>query len=119
MRDLPVIGAKCFDVAQEAVASQRIICAGRRSCTGRKVNLQVLRAIDLWRLLYIVFCEFSEGSMSVKAIMATILHNQLTSRGVHSLTPSDYEEIIEELVEQLKELELSLAAREVTDEQEP
>ncbi|WP_164940637.1 hypothetical protein [Bradyrhizobium zhanjiangense] len=56
--------------------------------------------------------------MSVKAVMATILHNQLTSRGVHSLTPSDYEEIVEELVEQLKELELSLAAREITEKSE-
>ncbi|WP_271498419.1 hypothetical protein [Bradyrhizobium sp. CCBAU 11357] len=57
--------------------------------------------------------------MSVKAMMATILHNQLTLRGVHSLTPSDYEEIVEHLVEQLKELELSLAARELDGRQEP
>ena len=56
--------------------------------------------------------------MSVKAMMATILQNQLTSRGVHSLTPSDYEEIVEPLIEQLRELELSLAARELTDKHE-
>lgn len=57
--------------------------------------------------------------MSVKAMMATILHNQLTLRGVHSLAPSDYEEIVELLIEQLRELELGLAAREITDKHEP
>ncbi|WP_172785044.1 MULTISPECIES: hypothetical protein [Bradyrhizobium] len=57
--------------------------------------------------------------MSVKAMMATILESQLTLRGVHSLTPSDYEEIVEQLVEQLKELELSLAAREFDGRQDP
>ncbi|MBR0950405.1 hypothetical protein [Bradyrhizobium canariense] len=51
--------------------------------------------------------------MSVKAMMATILQNQLTLRGVHSLTPSDYHEIVELLIEQLREL--SLAVREITD----
>ncbi|WP_198028341.1 hypothetical protein [Bradyrhizobium sp. WSM1743] len=57
--------------------------------------------------------------MSVKAMMATILENQLALRGVHSLTPSDYEEIVEHLLEQLRELELSLAAREFDGRQEP
>ena len=57
--------------------------------------------------------------MSVKAMMATILQNQLTLRGVHSLTPSDYEQIVERLIEQLRELELNLAAREIADNPEP
>ena len=57
--------------------------------------------------------------MSVKAMMATILQNQLTLRGVHSLTPTDYNEIVELLIEQLRELELSLAARETSDKHEP
>ncbi|WP_271670698.1 hypothetical protein [Bradyrhizobium sp. CCBAU 51627] len=57
--------------------------------------------------------------MSVKAMMVTILQNELASRGVHSLMPSDYEAIIEQLVEQLKELELSLASRELADRQKP
>ena len=57
--------------------------------------------------------------MSVKAMMATILQNQLTLRGVHSLMPSDYEEIVERLIEQLRELELNLAAREIADNHEP
>ncbi|UPK33128.1 hypothetical protein IVB18_33595 [Bradyrhizobium sp. 186] len=56
--------------------------------------------------------------MSVKAMMATILQNQLTLRGVHSLTPYDYEQIVERLIEQLRELELSLAAREIADKRE-
>ncbi|MCK1312584.1 MULTISPECIES: hypothetical protein [Bradyrhizobium] len=54
--------------------------------------------------------------MSVKAMMATILKNQLTSRGVHSLTHSDCAEIVEHLIEKLTELELSLA-REVANNQ--
>ncbi|MCK1726383.1 MULTISPECIES: hypothetical protein [unclassified Bradyrhizobium] len=57
--------------------------------------------------------------MSVKAMIAAILQNELASRGVHSLTPSDCEEIVEHLVEKLTELELSLAAREVANNQEP
>jgi len=57
--------------------------------------------------------------MSVKAMMATILQNQLTLRGVHSLTSTDYNEIVELLIEQLRELELGLAAREITDKHEP
>ena len=57
--------------------------------------------------------------MNVKAMMATILQNQLTSRGVRSLAPSDYEDIVEVLIEQLRELELNLAAREITDNHEP
>jgi len=52
-------------------------------------------------------------------MMATILQNQLTSRGVRSLAPSDYEDIVEVLIEQLRELELNLAAREITDNHEP
>ncbi|EIG56998.1 hypothetical protein ABIB90_007490 [Bradyrhizobium sp. JR4.1] len=54
--------------------------------------------------------------MSVQAMMATILQNQLTSRGVHSLTHSDCAEIVEHLIEKLTELELSLA-REVANNQ--
>lgn len=57
--------------------------------------------------------------MSVKAMMATILHNQLKLRGVHSLTPSDHEEIVELLIDQIRELELGLAAREIADKHGP
>ena len=57
--------------------------------------------------------------MSVKAMMATILQKQLTLRGVHSLTPSDYEQIVERLIEQLRELELNLAAGEIAHNREP
>jgi len=52
-------------------------------------------------------------------MMVTILQNQMALRGVHSLTPSDCEEIVDLLIEQLKELELRLAALNVTDKQEP
>lgn len=44
-----------------------------------------------------------------------ILQNQLALRGVHSLKASDYDQIVELLIEQLRELELSLAVREITD----
>lgn len=57
--------------------------------------------------------------MSVKATIATILQNQLTLHGVHSLTPSDCEQIVDRLIVQLRELELSLAARELAEKQEP
>ncbi|WP_271586811.1 hypothetical protein [Bradyrhizobium sp. CCBAU 53415] len=55
--------------------------------------------------------------MSVKALMATILQDELASLGVRSLTPSDYEAIVEQLLEQFNELELNLAARELTGKQ--
>ncbi|MET4121349.1 hypothetical protein ABIB85_007829 [Bradyrhizobium sp. JR1.5] len=57
--------------------------------------------------------------MSVKAMMATILQDQMTLRGMSSLSPSDYEDIVELLIERLRELELSLAVRELTDKHEP
>lgn len=57
--------------------------------------------------------------MSVKAMMATILEDQMTSRGINSLSRSDYEEIVEHLIEQLRGLELSLAARELAGKHEP
>ncbi|SDJ85409.1 hypothetical protein SAMN05216338_106931 [Bradyrhizobium sp. Rc2d] len=57
--------------------------------------------------------------MTVKAIMVTILTDELTRRGVSSLTPYDCEEIVERLIERLTELELSLAAREITDARDP
>jgi glucosamine 6-phosphate synthetase-like amidotransferase/phosphosugar isomerase protein len=56
--------------------------------------------------------------MSVKAMMATILRDQLTSRGVHSMTRSDYEVIVELLVERLRKLELSSAAQQIVDKPE-
>ena len=80
-----------------------------------------LRVVHLWHLLQIDFMtiQFSvEVPMSVKAMMATILQNQLTLCGVHSLMPSDYEQIVERLIEQLRELELNLAAREIADNHE-
>jgi hypothetical protein len=81
-----------------------------------------LHAADLWGLLQIEFDDdliFKRGRMSVKAMMATILQNQMTLRGVHSLTLSAYEEIVERLIEQLRELELSLAVRELPEKHEP
>lgn len=51
--------------------------------------------------------------------MATILQDQMTLRGVKSLSPSDCKEIVELLIEQLRELELSLAARELAEKPEP
>ncbi|MFK4581077.1 hypothetical protein [Bradyrhizobium ottawaense] len=56
--------------------------------------------------------------MSVKALMASILRDQMAVRGVNSLSPADYDEIVELLIEQIRELELSLAAREVADKHE-
>ena len=57
--------------------------------------------------------------MSVKGMMAAILQDQMRLRGVNSLSPSDYEQIVELLVEQLRELDLSLAAREISEKHEP
>lgn len=40
--------------------------------------------------------------MSAKAMMATILQNQLALGGMRSLTPCDHEAMIEQPVEQLR-----------------
>lgn len=85
-------------------------------------NSTEMRIRNVWRLLQIVFMTISfqgESFMSVKAMMATILQDQMTLRGVNSLSPSDYEQIVELLIEQLRELELSLAALELTHNDEP
>lgn len=63
--------------------------------------------------------NFTGVGMGVKVLLAEILRNELTARGVNSLAPSDYDQIVERLVEQLTELELSLAARQITDKNEP
>ncbi|MGY8683375.1 hypothetical protein Q2941_37200 [Bradyrhizobium sp. UFLA05-153] len=57
--------------------------------------------------------------LNVKAMMATILQNQMALLGVHSLTASDYEEIVDLLIDQLSELELRLAELDVTHKPEP
>ncbi|WP_439361233.1 hypothetical protein [Bradyrhizobium sp. DASA03007] len=57
--------------------------------------------------------------MTVKAILATILADELARRGVSSLARSECEEIVERLIERLTELELSLAAREITNKRDP
>ena len=113
----PEFGAPRLDYPQRARASQRNTSVDR-NCTEPEARSLELRVVHLLRLLQIdcmttVF--FRRGLMSVKAMMATILKDQMTLRGVNSLSPSDYEQI----VEQLRELELSLAAREVTDKREP
>ncbi|MGY8677120.1 hypothetical protein Q2941_04810 [Bradyrhizobium sp. UFLA05-153] len=48
--------------------------------------------------------------MNVKAVMARILEAELLARGV-TLGPSDCEQIVERMVEQIGELELKLSAR--------
>ncbi|MCK1757503.1 hypothetical protein IVA78_20320 [Bradyrhizobium sp. 137] len=50
-------------------------------------------------------------------LLSTILQDELALRGVHSLTPSDYHEIIEQLIEHLRDLELNFAGRELAGKQ--
>ncbi|MGY8669161.1 hypothetical protein Q3C01_43355 [Bradyrhizobium sp. UFLA05-109] len=53
--------------------------------------------------------------MNIKAVMARIIEAELLARGVHSLAPSDCEQIVEWMVEQIGELEPKLA-RDKNDE---
>ena len=46
-------------------------------------------------------------------MMANILQDQMKLRGISSLSRSDCEQIVELLIEQLRELEFGLAAREL------
>ncbi|MGY8662564.1 hypothetical protein Q3C01_09380 [Bradyrhizobium sp. UFLA05-109] len=57
--------------------------------------------------------------MSIKAVMAEVLQAELMARGIESLALSDYEQIVERLVEQISELELKMAARGITDKNKP
>ncbi len=56
--------------------------------------------------------------MSVKILLAKILQDELAARGVEMLGPSDCEEIAERLVEQITELELQWAARDIANKSE-
>lgn len=48
-------------------------------------------------------------------MMAAMLKDELTARGITVLKSSDYNEIVERLVEQVTEMELKLAARQVAE----
>ena len=54
--------------------------------------------------------------MGVKSVLAKLLEAELNARGVRSIPSSDCVDIVHRLLEQLTEIELTLAAREV-DEQ--
>src|SRR3954452_10128401 len=54
--------------------------------------------------------------MGVKFVLAKLLEAELNARGVRSIPSSDCVDIVHRLLEQLTEIELTLAAREV-DEQ--
>jgi hypothetical protein len=49
--------------------------------------------------------------VSIQGIVATILEQELTARGVRSLRHSDCMQIVENLLVRLKELDQELAAR--------
>ena len=52
--------------------------------------------------------------MSVKAIVAKILRDELTSIGIRSLTAEESEKIAASIFERITELELELAARDIS-----
>ncbi|MGL3104846.1 hypothetical protein [Bradyrhizobium sp. BR 1432] len=52
--------------------------------------------------------------MSVKLLLARIHQDELAARGADVLAPTDYEQIVERLVEQINDIELSLSAQKVT-----
>ncbi|MCK1323007.1 MULTISPECIES: hypothetical protein [Bradyrhizobium] len=52
--------------------------------------------------------------MSIQIIIAAMLERELAARGVQSLGPSDCIEIVENLLERLKDLDRELAARGAT-----
>jgi hypothetical protein len=56
--------------------------------------------------------------MGVRSMMATILKRELETRGIRSLRADECEEIIQRLLEQLADLELSLPAREISETRE-
>jgi hypothetical protein len=52
--------------------------------------------------------------VSIQIIIAAMLERELAARGVQSLGPSDCMEIVENLLERLKDLDRELAARGAT-----
>lgn len=57
--------------------------------------------------------------MSIKAMLVKLLEDELAARGVASLAASDCEQIVERLIEQLTDFELSLAAKQIRDGNSP
>jgi hypothetical protein len=60
-----------------------------------------------------------ESLMSVRVILSTVLQAELEARGVESLASSDYQEIVDRMVEQIMNFELALAAKEIIDRHKP
>jgi hypothetical protein len=56
--------------------------------------------------------------MGVRSMMATILKRELETRGIRLLRADECQEIIQRLLEQLADLELSLPAREISEMRE-
>ena len=98
--ELIFIPEERFDFVAPSDRVSRTTGAISKGCrpTRFPVDLRALRIHRPWHLLQIVFCDdqiFRRGFMSVQAMMATILQDQLEWRGAHSLPSSDHEAIIE------------------------
>jgi len=54
--------------------------------------------------------------MSVRTVLSAILKRELIRRGLHGLSDADCSDIVGQLLEQLMDFELKLAAQELTDQ---
>jgi hypothetical protein len=89
------------------------------SCSRRPGGVRRLACEELLSRV----CSTSNSSrdgdaMGVRSMMATILKRELETRGIRSLRADECEEIIQRLLEQLTDLELSLPAREISETRE-
>lgn len=57
--------------------------------------------------------------MSIRWIVARILRDELISRGIRSLTDSDYQEIASAIFARVTEIELQLAATDLDPPRKP
>lgn len=53
--------------------------------------------------------------MSVKSVLAKLLEAELAKRGISNLSEADCNDITTQLLDQLRDFELKLAARELVD----
>lgn len=53
--------------------------------------------------------------MAMKAVLSEILKHELNKRGFYGISDADCSDIVGQLLEQLRDLELKLAVRELVD----
>lgn len=70
---------------------------------------------DNLRLFQFAISESGICVMATKTVLSEILKHELCKRGFHGVSDTDCSDIVGQLLEQMRDLELKLAVRELVD----